>query len=157
MGAGGAAEGARVPQPGHAATAAPAPVPPHHVRAAVIGAGFGGLGAGIRLRQAGVTDFVILERAQRLGGTWRDNAYPGCACDVPSHLYSFSFAPNPDWSRTNSEQAEVWDDGERRSQLTTDAGEHVCRVLIVACGPLSEPSIPDLPGLDSFGGTVFHS
>ena len=63
---------------------------------AVVGAGFGGIGAGIRLRQAGRTDFVILERADAVGGTWRDNTYPGCACDVPSHLYSFSSAPNPD-------------------------------------------------------------
>src|SRR5499426_4687044 len=81
---------------------------PEHVRVAVIGAGFGGLGAGIRLRQAGVTDFVILERAACLGGTWRDNTYPGCACDVPSHLYSFSFAPNPDWARSFSRQPEIW-------------------------------------------------
>ena len=66
-----------------------------HVRVAVIGTGFGGLGAGVRLRREGITDFVILERAGSVGGTWRDNSYPGCACDVPSHLYSFSFAPNP--------------------------------------------------------------
>ena len=79
-----------------------------HVRVAVIGAGFGGLGAGVRLREAGLTDFVILERAGSVGGTWRDNTYPGCACDVPSHLYSFSFALNPDWSRSFSRQHEIW-------------------------------------------------
>lgn len=65
-----------------------------HVRVAVIGTGFGGLGAAVRLRREGITDFVVLERAGSVGGTWRDNSYPGCACDVPSHLYSFSFAPN---------------------------------------------------------------
>src|SRR5215471_8608242 len=82
---------------------------PEHVRVAIIGAGFGGLGAGVRLRQAGMTDFVILERAASVGGTWRDNTYPGCACDIPSHLYSFSFAPNPDWTHSFSRQPEIWD------------------------------------------------
>ena len=81
---------------------------PEHVRVAIIGAGFGGLGAAIQLRQAGMTDFVILERAASVGGTWRDNTYPGCACDVPSHLYSFSFAPNPGWSHSFSRQPEIW-------------------------------------------------
>ncbi len=81
---------------------------------AVIGAGLGGIGAAIRLRQAGVTDFVILERATAVGGTWRDNTYPGCACDIPSHLYSFSFAPNPGWSHSFSRQPEIWRYLERR-------------------------------------------
>ena len=81
---------------------------PEHVRVAIIGAGFGGLGAGVRLRQAGMTDFVILERAASVGGTWRDNTYPGCACDIPSHLYSFSFAPNPGWAHSFSRQPEIW-------------------------------------------------
>jgi len=80
---------------------------PEHVRMAVIGSGFGGLGAGIKLLEAGIRDFVILERAESVGGTWRDNTYPGCACDVPSHLYSFSFAPNPRWSRSYSGQPEI--------------------------------------------------
>src|SRR5260221_2748404 len=78
-----------------------------HFRIAIIGSGFGGLGAAIRLKQQGITDFVLLERASDVGGTWRDNSYPGCACDVQSHLYSFSFAPNPDWSRSFSPQAEI--------------------------------------------------
>src|SRR6266516_3797357 len=82
---------------------------PEHVRVAIIGAGFGGLGAGVRLRQAGMTGFVILERAASVGGTWRDNTYPGCACDIPSHLYSFSFAPNPGWAHSFSRQPEIWD------------------------------------------------
>src|SRR5579862_9697802 len=75
---------------------------------AIIGTGFAGLGMAIRLRQTGVTDFVVLEKAASVGGTWRDNHYPGCACDVQSHLYSFSFEPNPDWSRMFSPQPEIW-------------------------------------------------
>ncbi len=157
---------------------------PAHVRVAIIGAGFGGLGAGIRLRKAGVTDFVILERAASVGGTWRDNTYPGCACDVPSHLYSFSFAPNPAWSRSFSRQPEIWqyldDVSERyalgrhirfaaevtqagwdaraaRWMLRTSRGDLAADVLISAAGPLSEPSLPDVPGLASFPGEVFHS
>ena len=155
-----------------------------HVRVAIVGAGFGGLGAGIRLRQAGLTDFVILERADAVGGTWRDNIYPGCACDVPSHLYSFSFAPNPGWSRSFSRQPEIrrylddvsdryalrghirfgadvtgasWDIRTARWRLRTSRGELTADVLISAGGPLSEPSFPDIPGLASFAGEVFHS
>ena len=78
------------------------------VRLVIVGAGFSGIGLAIRLRQQGIEDFVILERAQALGGTWRDNSYPGCACDVQSTLYSFSFAPNPDWSHVFSPQPEIW-------------------------------------------------
>src|SRR5216117_1710169 len=80
---------------------------PVHVRALIIGTGFSGLGMGIALQKQGV-DFLILEKADEIGGTWRDNSYPGCACDVPSHLYSFSFAPNPRWSRSFSSQPEIW-------------------------------------------------
>ena len=79
-----------------------------NVHVAIIGSGFGGLGTAIELKRAGVTDFVIFERAGDVGGTWRDNSYPGCACDVESHLYSFSFAPNPDWTRSFSSQPEIW-------------------------------------------------
>src|SRR5687768_6062950 len=79
-----------------------------HMRIAIIGSGFGGLGAAIRLKQAGVHDFVIFERAGDIGGVWRDNQYPGAACDVQSHLYAFSFAPNPDWTRSYSPQPEIW-------------------------------------------------
>jgi len=157
---------------------------PDHVRVAIIGAGFGGLGAGIRLRQAGLTDFVILERAASVGGTWRDNTYPGCACDVPSHLYSFSFAPNPGWSRSFSRQPEIldyladlseryalrghirfgtdvtqasWEARAARWRLLTSRGELTADVLISAAGPLSEPSLPNIPGLASFPGEIFHS
>ncbi|MDT0268303.1 NAD(P)/FAD-dependent oxidoreductase [Streptomyces sp. DSM 44915] len=154
------------------------------VRVAVIGSGFGGLGAAVRLRQAGVTDFVVLERADAVGGTWRDNTYPGCACDVPSHLYSFSFAPNPRWPRSFSGQADIrayleqvadrfalrphlrlnsevtsarWDNDELCWWIETNAGGYRAEVLVSATGPLSDPSLPDLPGLDSFPGRVFHS
>jgi cation diffusion facilitator CzcD-associated flavoprotein CzcO len=174
-----------------AAAAAPEPATqggpgslPGHVRAAVIGAGFGGIGAGYRLRQAGVTSFAILERAQAVGGTWRDNSYPGCTCDVPSHLYSFSFALNPDWSRSFSRQPEIWQYLEdvtdrydlRRHiyfgaevsraawdaatacwQIRTARGDLTADLLISAAGPLSEPLLPDIPGLDSFPGPIFHS
>ncbi|MDN3023182.1 NAD(P)/FAD-dependent oxidoreductase [Streptomyces sp. S.PB5] len=155
-----------------------------HVRVAVIGSGFGGLGAAVRLRREGITDFVVLERADSVGGTWRDNSYPGCACDVPSHLYSFSFAPNPDWPRTFSGQEHIraylehvtdvfrlrphirfdsevkmatWD-GERLCwDIETSSGRLSADVVVSATGPLSDPKTPDIPGLDSFPGKVFHS
>jgi cation diffusion facilitator CzcD-associated flavoprotein CzcO len=155
-----------------------------HVRVAVIGAGFGGLGAGVRLRREGVTDFVILERADSVGGAWRDNSYPGCACDVPSHLYSFSFAPNAHWPRTFSGQPHIraylervadtfglrphirfdsevhqarWDADAARWELRTASGELTADVLVSATGPLTDPKIPDIPGLSTFPGRVFHS
>ncbi|WP_329202259.1 MULTISPECIES: flavin-containing monooxygenase [unclassified Streptomyces] len=155
-----------------------------HVRVAVIGSGFGGLGAAVRLRREGITDFVVLERAGSVGGTWRDNSYPGCACDVPSHLYSFSFAPNPDWPRTFSGQPAIraylehvadtfglrphirldsevrmmrWDAEELRWEIETPAGELTADVVVSATGPLSDPKVPEVPGLDTFPGKVFHS
>ncbi|GAA2654531.1 NAD(P)/FAD-dependent oxidoreductase [Streptomyces vastus] len=155
-----------------------------HVRVAVVGSGFGGLGAAVRLRREGITDFVVLERAGSVGGTWRDNSYPGCACDVPSHLYSFSFAPNPDWPRTfsgqehiraylehvsdvfrlrphlrfNSEVKRMTWDGERlRWEIETSSGNLTADVVVSATGPLSEPRVPDIAGLDTFPGAVFHS
>lgn len=157
---------------------------PGHVRVAVIGAGFGGIGAGYRLREAGITSFAILERAEAAGGTWRDNSYPGCTCDVPSHLYSFSFAPNPDWSRSFSRQPEIWqyledvtdryglrrhiyfgadviraawDSSAARWRVQTSRGDITADLLISAAGPLSEPLLPDIPGLADFPGPVFHS
>ncbi|WP_407286826.1 flavin-containing monooxygenase [Streptomyces sp. BP-8] len=155
-----------------------------HVRVAVIGSGFGGLGAAVRLRRQGITDFVVLERAGSVGGTWRDNSYPGCACDVPSHLYSFSFAPNPEWPRNFSGQphiraylervadsfglrphirfdAEVrslrWSNSALHWELETAGGPLTADVVVSATGPLSDPKLPDVPGLDSFPGKVFHS
>ena len=158
--------------------------PVQHVRVLVVGSGFGGLGAAVRLRQEGVTDFLVLERAGSVGGTWRDNSYPGCACDVPSHLYSFSFAPNPDWPRTFSGQPEIraylervadrfqlrahlrfdhevlgarWDAATARWEVSTSQGLYTADVMVAACGPLSDPAVPDLPGLADFPGRVFHS
>ena len=154
----------------------------HHV--IIIGAGFAGVGMAIRLQQHEMTDFVVLERAADVGGTWRDNSYPGCACDVPSALYSFSFELNPFWTHSFSGQREIWDylrrctqrygltphirfrhevlaasweHARRCWQVSTNRGELTCDVLITATGPLSEPRIPDLPGLETFQGKVFHS
>ncbi|MFF9559392.1 flavin-containing monooxygenase [Streptomyces albus] len=155
-----------------------------HVRVAVIGTGFGGLGAAVRLRRAGMTDFVLLERRDSVGGTWRDNTYPGCACDVPSHLYSLSFAPNAEWPRSFSQQPDirayleriadtfglrqhirfntevrqmVWDAEELHWRVETSAGTLTADVVVSATGPLSEPKLPEIPGLDGFEGKVFHS
>jgi cation diffusion facilitator CzcD-associated flavoprotein CzcO len=164
------------------------PAPParatRDVRVAIIGSGFAGLGMAIALRRRGETDFVVLERAHDVGGTWRDNTYPGAACDVQSNLYSFSFAPNPDWGRSYSEQPEIqaylqdvadrfdvrrhcefgadvssarWDDAAPRWLVRTSAGEFRAQVLVSAAGALADPTYPDIPGLDTFTGTVMHS
>lgn len=158
---------------------------PYEQDVLIIGAGFSGLGAAIQLLRHGFDDLVVLDRGDDVGGTWRDNTYPGAACDVPSHVYSFSFAPNPHWSRSFSPQAEIqgylqkvalewgvlpklrlrrtvtdasWDPAALRWTVTTACGEtYRARVLVAAAGPLSEPSIPAIPGLDTFPGTVFHS
>lgn len=152
---------------------------------AIIGAGFAGIGAAIRLQQQGITDFVVFERDTRVGGTWRDNTYPGAACDIPSRLYSYSFAPNPDWSHTYSGSAEILD---YVDQMVASAGlgprirfEHDvtglvydqaaghwsvafedrepvhARAVIVASGPLANPSLPDIDGIDTYEGTTIHS
>jgi cation diffusion facilitator CzcD-associated flavoprotein CzcO len=155
-----------------------------HRRIAIVGSGFSGLGLAIRLKQRGLHDFVVLERAAELGGTWRDNSYPGCACDVPSLLYSFSFAPNPDWSRTFSPQPEIWEYLRRvahdhgidhhiryRNEVTaarwepdaelwrihTTAGELTAELLVAGVGPLSDPKLPEIEGIERFQGTIFHS
>jgi cation diffusion facilitator CzcD-associated flavoprotein CzcO len=153
-------------------------------RALIIGTGFSGLGMAIALQKQGAS-FVILEKADDIGGTWRDNIYPGCACDVPSHLYSFSFEPKPDWSRMFSPQPEIldylrgvtdkyglrrhirfgalveraqWDDDEHRWHVFTAAGdEFVAQFLISGAGALHIPSVPDIEGMESFSGSAFHS
>jgi cation diffusion facilitator CzcD-associated flavoprotein CzcO len=155
-----------------------------HFRIVIVGSGFSGLGMAIRLLEDGERDFVLLERAGEIGGTWRDNTYPGCRCDVPSHLYSFSFAPNPNWSSTFSPQAEIleylrdvarrfgvmphvrfhtelesagWDEAEGQWRVETSQGSMTADVLVCAQGPLSEPRLPDVPGLGAFEGRAFHS
>jgi len=160
----------------------PSPNPQHH-RVAVIGAGFGGIGASIKLAEQGI-EHAIFEKMDDVGGTWWANKYPGCRCDVPSHLYSFSFALNPDWSNTYSEQPEIhrylrkvaedfgviprirfntsvdslqWDDDARHWVLETSTGTVTANAVITAHGFLSEPAIPDIAGLDSFRGQVMHS
>lgn len=154
------------------------------MRIVIIGSGFSGIGMAIALRRHGITDIVILERAASLGGTWRDNRYPGCACDVESTLYSFAFAPNPDWSRTFSPQPEIeaylrsvaethgvvplirfneevtgarWDEEAQRWTVRSTGGEWQADALVMANGALSDPVVPDLPGLASFAGPSFHT
>jgi cation diffusion facilitator CzcD-associated flavoprotein CzcO len=151
---------------------------------AVVGTGFSGIAMAVRLKRSGRDDFVVLERARDVGGTWRENTYPGCRCDVPSHVYSFSFAPNPGWSSTFSPQEEIreyiewvaadhgvlphvrfgceveeasWDPEARRWRLRTSSGPLAARVLVAGSGPLHEPKLPAIPGLAQFEGTVFHS
>ena len=150
----------------------------------VIGAGFAGLCAAIKLQQAGERDFVVIEKGGDVGGTWRDNTYPGAACDVPSQLYSFSFAPNPDWSMSFSPQPEIlayikrvadesgtldrfafdtsvedarWDDDTQRWTVRTTGATYSARTVISGAGGLSAPKLPDIAGIDSFGGELFHS
>ena len=157
---------------------------PVRVDVAIVGSGFSGLGMAIRLKQEGLHDFVVLERADDVGGTWHANTYPGCGCDVPSHLYSFSFAPNPDWSHTYSPQPQIldylrrcaerfgviphlrlgheltaatWNEEARRWEIETTRGSFEARVLVAGAGPLFEPKVPPLPGLESFEGATFHS
>jgi cation diffusion facilitator CzcD-associated flavoprotein CzcO len=152
--------------------------------AIVVGAGFSGIAAGVKLREAGFSDFVILEKAEGVGGTWRHNTYPGAACDIPSHLYSYSFAPNPKWSRAYGEQAEILAYLERCADtfglrphmrfrhavkaasfdeitgvwtVKTDRGDFVARAVLLGNGALHLPSLPDVKGLNSFKGETFHS
>jgi len=154
-------------------------------RIGIIGAGFSGLCAAIRLRQSGFDDFVIFERAADVGGTWRDNTYPGCACDIPSNLYSFSFELNPDWTRMYPLQSEIWtyllrlvEKYALRERIRFNAEVAEARydeatsswmlrfiggdtdsvdVLVNASGPLSKPAFPAVAGMDSFDGISFHS
>lgn len=151
----------------------------------IVGSGFGGLGMAVRLLQAGIDDFVILEKAAAIGGVWRDNTYPGAACDVPSHLYSFSFERRYRWSRVYSGQAEIagyleklcdkhglwshlrlnaellsarFDDNRGLWEIETACGGRLrASILITATGQLNRPLYPDIPGLREFRGKLFHS
>ncbi|TDV41314.1 flavin-containing monooxygenase [Actinophytocola oryzae] len=150
---------------------------------AIVGSGFSGIGLAIRLKQAGFSDITIFEKAGDLGGVWRDNTYPGAACDAPALLYSYSFAPNPNWSRRFAEQSEILDylrccadehgvtghivfgaevtdadfDAGAWRIRTRDGRTHTADLLVSACGQLSRPARPALPGLDTFAGATFHS
>ncbi|MDI3315737.1 MAG: NAD(P)/FAD-dependent oxidoreductase [Mycobacterium sp.] len=153
------------------------------MRFVVIGAGMAGVLAAIKLREAGFTDVTVYEKADRLGGTWRENTYPGICCDVPAHLYTYSFAPNPEWShvfapgpeilayldsvahryrvdgliRYGREVRRLEHDG-TRWRVQTSTGEHdEADVVIAATGVLHHPRYPDIDGLDEFAGRVFHS
>jgi len=150
----------------------------------VIGSGFAGLGAAIRLLKDGREDFLVIERGSEVGGTWRDNTYPGAACDVPSHLYSYSFELNPNWSRSFSPQSEIqaylrevadkyrvadkhlfdtevtlasWDGDAGHWLVDTTNGNFSATVLVGAVGALCEPNLPDIKGIETFSGELFHS
>ncbi|WP_236789109.1 NAD(P)/FAD-dependent oxidoreductase [Amycolatopsis sp. GM8] len=151
----------------------------------IVGTGFSGLGMAVQLLERGHRDFVILEKAADVGGTWRDNTYPGCACDIQSHMYSFSFAQNPEWTRAFSPQQEIWDylrgvadkydlyshirfgqemtgarwdPEEHRWHVATRGGdEFAARYLVNGLGALHLPQIPELDGLENFKGETFHS
>jgi cation diffusion facilitator CzcD-associated flavoprotein CzcO len=155
------------------------------VAVAIIGTGFAGLGMAIRLKKAGYTDITLFEKASDVGGCWRDNTYPGAACDVPSHLYSFSFEPKSDWSRRYAPQPEILQylrdtarkyDVLRHVRFNTevlaatfdepaglwhlelsDGTRHDADVVIAGTGQLSRPAYPRIPGIESFAGELFHS
>ncbi len=155
------------------------------VEVLIVGAGFSGLGMAIQLDKAGIRDFLILERDAEVGGTWWANQYPGCACDVESHLYSFSFELNPSWSHVFARQPEIlaylkhvadkyalrsrirfgtaatsaiFDEREGTWEVTTQTGDTIrARALVSCAGGLSQPGTPDIPGLGSFQGAMFHS
>lgn len=158
--------------------------PVRHVGTLIVGGGFGGLGAAIRLSKNGNSDFLLLERGNEVGGTWRDNTYPGAACDVPSHLYSYSFALNPTWSRSFSRQPEIqryilevaeryqvldkavfdcevtsarWNDAATYWEVDSSKGRFTADTMIGAFGGLCEPSLPEIKGIDTFEGHTFHS
>ena len=151
---------------------------------AIVGSGFGGLGAAVRLRDANINNFVVFERANDLGGTWRENTYPGCRCDVSSNLYSFSFAPNPNWTNTYSYQSEIlqylhyvasryqlhdhiqfehdvanisFDGVSRLWILSTNRGEFHARAVVLAVGGLTEPRMPEIEGIEEFSGSTMHT
>lgn len=150
----------------------------------IVGSGFAGLGMAIRLKRQGIDDFIIIERASEVGGTWRDNIYPGVACDVPSHLYSFSFIQNPHWSRIFPEGAEIqryliqccnqehirhnidfntnmqqsaWNVQQKRWNIPTSQGHYQAEFLITATGHLADEYLPAIQGFKDFSGQVMHS
>ena len=156
----------------------------HQFDVVIIGAGFSGIAAGIRLKQQNIDNFIIIEKSGEVGGVWRENTYPGCECDVPSSIYSYSFAPNPNWSHIFAKQKEIqqyikdvtrrynidrhilfntelytaqWSTEDHVWGLATSQGNYTARFVFFATGPLSEPASPMVKGLDRFKGKVFHS
>jgi cation diffusion facilitator CzcD-associated flavoprotein CzcO len=155
------------------------------VEVAIVGTGFSGLGMAIQLRKSGIESFCLFEKAADVGGTWRENTYPGAACDIPSHLYSFSFAPNAGWSRAYSTQSEIlaylrgladehgirprvrfgaavtratFDDVTSTWSITAGDGAITrARFLVLGNGLLHVPALPDIPGRDAYRGASFHS
>jgi len=155
-----------------------------HLPVVIIGAGFGGMALAVKLQEAGIEDYHIFEQAKEVGGTWRDNTYPGCACDVASNLYSYSFAPNASWEHTHGSQSEIfnylkgvakdfdlypnirfdhelkkatWNNNTERWTLITNQGKYTCSVLVTATGPFGEAVTPAFKGADSFKGKSFHT
>ncbi|MFI6366435.1 flavin-containing monooxygenase [Nocardia sp. NPDC050630] len=155
-----------------------------HVKTIIIGSGFAGLGLAIRLSKQGRNDYLVLERGSDVGGTWRDNTYPGAACDVPSHLYSYSFALNPNWSRSFSKQGEIqqyiqgvareynvldkhlfncdvtaarWNNATNLWHIESTRGSFTADTVVSAVGALCEPALPDIKGINGFEGETFHS
>ena len=151
---------------------------------AIVGSSFGGVGAAVMLRQAGYQNVTVFERGERVGGVWHHNTYPGAACDVPSHLYEFSFAPNPRWSRRYAPQPEIqayledvardfgvldrirtgteaisvhWQEARDTWLIKTSAGDHEADVLIAGSGQLSVPKLAMIKGLETFEGPAFHT
>lgn len=158
--------------------------PSHIFDTFIVGAGISGIAAAIRLDQVGYTNYKIIEKASRVGGTWRENTYPGCGCDVPSALYSYSFAPSAKWSHLFARQPEIlsyledvsnefniaskiefnnellnaaWDDSRHVWVLDTTTGQYLSKTVIFATGPITEAQIPRLEGLETFKGEMFHS
>ena len=154
------------------------------VNVAIIGSGFSGTGLAIQLKRSGEDSFIVLERESSSGGTWRDNHYPGAACDVQSHLYSYSFKPNPNWSRVYAQQPEIldylhhsaesegvdkhmrfdsevldaqWIEESNEWHIHTARADYLARILVTASGHLSDPKYPNIPGIDDFEGAKFHS
>lgn len=159
-------------------------IPVHTYDSIVIGAGISGIAAAYKMKQAGYHDYIVLEKASRVGGTWRDNNYPGCGCDVPSALYSFSFSPSHKWSHLFAKQPEIlsyleevvekyelgekiefnnelisakWDEVKHIWNLETSKGQYQAKTVLFTTGPITEPSMPKLKGIESFKGEMFHS
>ncbi|KAF1024569.1 MAG: Baeyer-Villiger monooxygenase [Acinetobacter bereziniae] len=158
--------------------------PVHTYDTIVVGAGISGIAAAYQMNQAGYHDYIVLEKASRVGGTWRDNNYPGCGCDVPSALYSFSFSPSHKWSHLFAKQPEIlsyleevvkkydlggkiefdheltqakWDEAQHIWHLQTSKGAYQAKTVIFTTGPITEPSMPKLKGIETFKGEMFHS